>query len=76
MSDRQGAGPRRGPTRFRSLVPFLVALSNQLKVDDTELEGLPNNVVRFRNFLRDLYNLRSIKRLCHHPIHLCGLSFA
>jgi uncharacterized protein len=29
--------------------PFLVALSNQLKVDEAELESLPANVVRFRN---------------------------
>jgi uncharacterized protein len=29
--------------------PFLLALSDQLKVDDADLEGLPNNVVRFRN---------------------------
>jgi uncharacterized protein len=29
--------------------PFLVALSNQLKVDEAELESLPDNVVRFRN---------------------------
>jgi predicted nuclease of restriction endonuclease-like RecB superfamily len=29
--------------------PFLVALSNQLKVDEAELEGLPGNVVRFRH---------------------------
>ena len=29
--------------------PFLVALSNQLKVDETELEALPEHVVRFRN---------------------------
>ena len=28
---------------------FLVALSNQLKVDETELEALPGNVVTFRN---------------------------
>jgi predicted nuclease of restriction endonuclease-like RecB superfamily len=29
--------------------PFLVALSNQLKVDEEELEALPDNVIRFRN---------------------------
>jgi hypothetical protein len=29
--------------------PFLVALSNQLKVDEAELESLPDNVIRFRN---------------------------
>jgi predicted nuclease of restriction endonuclease-like RecB superfamily len=29
--------------------PFLVALSNQLKVDEDELEGLPEHVLRFRN---------------------------
>jgi len=29
--------------------PFLIALSNQLKVDEAELESLPDNVVRFRN---------------------------
>lgn len=29
--------------------PFLVALSDQLNVDEADLEGLPDNVVRFRN---------------------------
>lgn len=29
--------------------PFLVALSDQLRIEDDELEGLPDNVVRFRN---------------------------
>ncbi len=29
--------------------PFLVALSNQLKVDEGELEALPEHVLRFRN---------------------------
>lgn len=29
--------------------PFIVALSDQLNVDEAELEGLPDNVVRFRN---------------------------
>ena len=29
--------------------PFLVALSNQLKVDEAELDSLPENVLRFRN---------------------------
>lgn len=29
--------------------PFIVALSNQLNVEEGELEGLPDNVVRFRN---------------------------
>jgi uncharacterized protein len=29
--------------------PFLVALSNQLKVDKAELDSLPANVLRFRN---------------------------
>ncbi len=29
--------------------PFLVALSNQLKVDEAELESLPGSVMRFRN---------------------------
>jgi predicted nuclease of restriction endonuclease-like RecB superfamily len=29
--------------------PFLIALSNQLKVDEAELESLPANVMRFRN---------------------------
>ncbi len=29
--------------------PFVLALSDQLNVEETELEGLPDNVVRFRN---------------------------
>ena len=29
--------------------PFLVALSDQLSVEEGDLEGLPDNVVRFRN---------------------------
>jgi len=29
--------------------PFIVALSDQLNVEEGELEGLPDNVVRFRN---------------------------
>jgi predicted nuclease of restriction endonuclease-like RecB superfamily len=29
--------------------PFIVALSDQLNVEEVELEGLPDNVVRFRN---------------------------
>src|SRR5262249_30893061 len=29
-------------------VPFLVAVSDQLRIDDAELEGLPDEVVRFR----------------------------
>jgi uncharacterized protein len=29
--------------------PFIVAVSDQLKIDDTELEALPENVLRFRN---------------------------
>jgi len=29
--------------------PFIVALSDQLNVEERELEGLPDNVVRFRN---------------------------
>ena len=29
--------------------PFVVAVSNQLKVDEAELDALPDNVVRFRN---------------------------
>lgn len=29
--------------------PFVLALSDQLRVDEAELEGLPRNVVRFRN---------------------------
>ncbi len=29
--------------------PFILAISDQLNVDEGELEGLPDNVVRFRN---------------------------
>jgi predicted nuclease of restriction endonuclease-like RecB superfamily len=29
--------------------PFIVAISDQLNVEDADLEGLPDNVVRFRN---------------------------
>jgi predicted nuclease of restriction endonuclease-like RecB superfamily len=29
--------------------PFIVALSDQLNVEEADLEGLPDNVVRFRN---------------------------
>jgi predicted nuclease of restriction endonuclease-like RecB superfamily len=29
--------------------PFIVALSDQLNVEECELESLPDNVVRFRN---------------------------
>jgi predicted nuclease of restriction endonuclease-like RecB superfamily len=29
--------------------PFLIALSDQLNVEEADLEGLPDNVVRFRN---------------------------
>ena len=29
--------------------PFLVALSSQLKVDEAELDALPENVIQFRN---------------------------
>jgi predicted nuclease of restriction endonuclease-like RecB superfamily len=29
--------------------PFIVAISDQLKIDDAELESLPDNVLRFRN---------------------------
>ncbi|MBI1832177.1 MAG: DUF790 family protein, partial [Planctomycetes bacterium] len=29
--------------------PFIVALSDQLNVEEGDLEGLPDNVVRFRN---------------------------
>ncbi|HZZ78399.1 MAG TPA: DUF790 family protein [Gemmataceae bacterium] len=29
--------------------PFIIALSDQLNVEDEDLEGLPDNVVRFRN---------------------------
>jgi hypothetical protein len=29
--------------------PFIVAVSDQLNVEEAELEGLPDNVVRFRN---------------------------
>src|SRR5262249_5898770 len=29
--------------------PFLIALSDQLGVEDADLQGLPDNVIRFRN---------------------------
>jgi predicted nuclease of restriction endonuclease-like RecB superfamily len=29
--------------------PFLLALSDQMKVDEADLEGLPGNILRFRN---------------------------
>jgi predicted nuclease of restriction endonuclease-like RecB superfamily len=29
--------------------PFLLAVSDQLRIDDAELEGLPGGICRFRN---------------------------
>jgi predicted nuclease of restriction endonuclease-like RecB superfamily len=46
---RSGIDQHLARLRAHADVPFLVALSNQLKVDEAELEGLPENVLRFRN---------------------------
>lgn len=35
--------------RSHAGAPFIIAISDQLKVDDAELESLPDNVLRFRN---------------------------
>jgi predicted nuclease of restriction endonuclease-like RecB superfamily len=35
--------------REHATVPYLVAVSDQLRIDDAEVEGLPAEVVRFRS---------------------------